>query len=168
MTTEFENSVFLISGQSPGKQPFGTGFIVSRDNNFSYVVTCRHVLDKIFDSNDIDLKKIDIGGKSPETDFLFIGDGPEDLAVLKVKDLKNTVPFNLCPCSAKEELLVKIIGCHQLDSVHQIKPIHGKLGEAEERVKSGSEKRIKTWILKIDEIREGYSGSPVINIITAL
>ena len=40
----WQNSVVLVRSTDPGEQSFGTGFVIHKDEQASYIVTCAHVV----------------------------------------------------------------------------------------------------------------------------
>ncbi len=44
--SQIQESVVLIHGSNPDSD-FGTAFIIAHDDNFSYLLTCAHVVEKI-------------------------------------------------------------------------------------------------------------------------
>ncbi len=142
---ELSNSVFLITSKQDNRS-FGTGFIIYQ-NTHTYLLTCAHVVR-------------DVGGEShvivdsypAEVVAMGCHDGPNDLAVLKVKDIPRRPPLNLKP-SGKTGCPFLLQGFQSLNinkKPYLTRPIKGCLGEKVELADRGQSIRVKAWDLIID------------------
>jgi hypothetical protein len=158
------NSIVLIkSGTIEHKQTFGTGFVICQAQDLSYVVTCAHVLDFP--------ESIQVNEHS--ANIVAIGQGWLDIAVLEVKGLEAKTSLRL-GISSSTGCSIKIPGISKLQASNDmsgIRLLNGVLGEPLSPISTSSGQiLVQAWDLRINEgeylLREGYSGSPVINAAT--
>lgn len=155
------NSQVIISN-GKNKRFSGTGFVIYRDieNNFSYVLTCAHVIEEILSSILID--------NTIQATVVAIGSSKKlDLAVLKI-EIIDREPLLLLDSSYLVEGYCdrfKINGFKDFTRNNQIyKPIGGRLNESIE-IRPQSGEHISGWEVTIDQddqLVSGYSGSPLI------
>jgi hypothetical protein len=166
VSTDPEDSVFLVTSSDPDNQQFGTAFAFysGEDANghteATYFYTCRHVVTDVGGPD-----KVRIGGYPAKVVVQGSEDGLDDLAALRVEDLRN-VPFLRLNPSAEAGNSVKVLGFRSFArSLQIIRPLQAQLGERvglETRRKPG---RVLAWDLKIEgdyDLEQGYSGGPVI------
>src|SRR5687767_11446070 len=81
MTPADRDSVVLITSSEPAIDAFGTGFVVHRDEQGSYVVTCAHVI------RDVGGPETTKAADLPATVVAIGDDDVLDLAVVRVPGL---------------------------------------------------------------------------------
>ncbi|MFG6095033.1 GAF domain-containing protein [Leptothoe sp. ISB3NOV94-8A] len=160
-------AIFLITSSDPSlskKNPCGTGFCIYKDQKYSYVVTCHHVVE-------------DVGGNS----FLLVNNKKAelisnnksvDLAILKVENFLKSFPLNLTPGIVKGQIC-KIHGYAAFvkGKSHRLRTLEGTVGEIFFQTQDKGEVKVESWDLIISNkenrihknLRGGYSGSPVVN-----
>ena len=150
MTNSFNNSLVLITNSE--NQNFGTGFVIRKERNYCYILTCSHVIEK--DSKAILVDKI-------ESKIVYQGSSDGiDLAILKVIIDKEPLVLEVSDCNDFE-----IRGFRSFkNNDHILEPIDCKIDtKIEFRPKSGEV--VHGWKLNIDDsdtVEKGYSGSPLI------
>jgi S1-C subfamily serine protease len=155
---DFTKSVCLIVNESSSS--WGSGFSIYQDDGSTYVVTCAHVVGSA-------QEHILVNGK--ESEVVAIGEGWVDIAVLKVQGLEGKPPLK--PCSFNEpKRSIKIPGISKLKDDRALRILNGILGDPLQLMSTSGEKVVDAWDLKLDDgeyaIKEGYSGSPVIDVET--
>lgn len=159
---DLTNYTCLVSNTADAGS-FGTGFCVYRDPEVTYVVTCAHVV------RNAEPEQVKVEGKAVQR--MTLGEGSLDIAVLEVAGLE-------------EQPLLQQLGIGQIGRSIQVPGIwkpqsaaHSKLvkrtleGQLMKPVRIGSESDwTEGWDLKIAaddyELRDGYSGSPVVDVGT--
>ena len=150
MKGEVNNSLVLITND--GNQSFGTGFVIYKERNYSYILTCSHVVENSSDSLQVD---------SIDAKIIYQGSSDGlDLAIIKAQIDKE--PLSLMESSCDE---FEISGFKSFrNNDHILEPINCTLDtKIEFRPQSGE--IVNGWKLNIDEsdiIVGGYSGSPLI------
>lgn len=144
------NSLVLITNSE--NKSFGTGFVIRRERNYSYILTCSHVVEYTPKSLLVDSVKAKIIHQGSRDGL--------DLAILKVAIDKEPLLLLESDCDDFE-----INGFRSFkNDDHMLEPIDCKLDtKVEFRPKSGE--NILGWKLNIDEsdtVEKGYSGSPLI------
>ena len=144
------NSLILVTNSE--NQNFGTGFVVYKERNYSYIVTCSHVVEDTPTSIYVDAIKAKI---------IYIGSSKGlDLAILKAKIDREPLSLIEGDCDNFE-----IIGFKNFEKNNYIlEPIECKL-DTKVEFRPQPEKIISAWKLNIDSsdtIVGGYSGSPLI------
>lgn len=144
----------VVNIESTTNKSFGTGFVIDKDANGVYILTCKHVLDDVITPvvEDQEAKVVAQG------DFI-------DLAVVYVKTIQLE-PFSLTITPCREDK-VKVIGFSSFDkSVNQKSHIQATLYK--EVVELHSTKDDSYYRVRKIQASEGYtfdrgnSGSPVI------
>lgn len=161
--SNLEKSIVLITSASDNSRKadvIGTGFAFYRKDNYTYLLTCAHVVE-------------DVGGKENvlvndiPTEVLAIGDVKNfDLAVLGVKNLKVEL-FYLTSLSASENVKFWIAGHFLYGEEKKIllETVEGTLGK--KRFVRQNNQTVAAWKLLINEgdrLRKGYSGAPVVDL----
>jgi len=83
-----EDSIVLILSSDPNISDFGTGFIIARDQNYSYLLTCAHVLEQINGMPPTTENKLKISGLDKPVEIVKQGSSDGiDIALLKVAGL---------------------------------------------------------------------------------
>ena len=154
------NSVALVTGSD--QERFGTAFQILKDEEFSYFLTCAHVL-------------ADVGGikgvkvNESEAEVIVIGNKDGfDVAILKTAATNEFPVFNLSIYS--EEITTNsfiTIGYYKLNNTPiSIDKVEGILEQKSAVYDRKYKKNVTAWRLKVDEnssLQKGYSGSPVID-----
>ena len=148
------SSVVLITNKK--NKSFGTGFVIYKDKNYSYILTCFHVVESIIDSlliNYTHEAKVIVDGSSQGI----------DLAILKIK-VGDEVPFDLLKASSCKDF--KVIGYKPFikeKDTHVCEPIDCSFDEnIHILARNGKTEGFKINIARDDSISFGYSGSPLI------
>ncbi len=166
---QLEDSIVLILSSNPKNTAFGTGFIIARDQSYSYVLTCAHVLEQIKSKNSAeDTLKI-AGFLDKSLEFVACGSGDEiDIAVLKVPVLFDAPLFEECIIgNSSNEILIS--GYSSFEGKNQAqRNLVGTLGESI-RINNAQGINVSAWDINIkltdgfSKLAPGYSGSPVYN-----
>ena len=158
------DAVVLIKSCNPDKKDeFGTGFVIHKDENYTYILTCAHVFEDIAVDGQVRINSF-------AASLLASGrreDENIDLAVLRVKAFENTSPMRLANIGNQENRF-KILGSYDYDEKGGIarRGLTGKLGENFELWTHDGRERIGAWDLVIEgkyPLEAGYSGSPVVD-----
>ncbi|MCG8349953.1 MAG: serine protease [Chloroflexales bacterium] len=159
MVSSHNESVIRVKSNKNDKE-FGTGFVVYTDKNALYIVTCDHVLTKIFEDD----KNADIQIGNQIAEIIVRGESNGlDLAVLKISLQKNIAETSLRMINQSGKS-ISIVGyrdayykeCIETEGVI----IDSSYFESE---RYGM---IKVWNLEITgkcDIENGMSGSPIID-----
>ena len=159
MGSPWQTSVVLITSSDPDESSFGTGFVIDKDEQTTYLLTCTHV---VRDAGGP--VKIEVYGTQAR---VIASDAEEgaDLAVLCVEGLPDIPPLPLCATSEKGKSFST--AGFQLDGKRfVIRELHGKLGEQVGVQMRGQADRLRAWDLEITDIyllQPGYSGSPAVD-----
>ena len=150
MTNNINKSLVLITNSE--NQSFGTGFVIRRQRNYSYILTCSHVVEETPKALLVDSIKAKI---------IYQGSSDGlDLAILKVALDKEPLVLMQSECSNFEIQGFKSFK----NNDHILEPIECSLDtKIEFRPQSGES--VSGWKLNIDEtdtVERGYSGSPLI------
>ena len=161
-------SIVLITSASDRKaNVIGTGFPFYREENYTYLLTCAHVVKdvggeenvRVNNNNDIPVDVVAIGSIH---DF--------DLAVLRIKGLLNFPLFKLRVLSRDKEKIcqVNISGnyLYSEDKIPECQTIRGIIDARGKVIKS--QEKVGVWELKITQgkLKPGYSGAPVVDLET--
>lgn len=154
-SSNWQDSVLLITGNTPKANNFGTGFALYRDQQTTYIVTCAHVVSAIGPESII------VRG-SPAT-VSALSDAV-DLAVLRVEGLQDTPLLHIGDVS-KPNFPFVIAGFQKHDKTFLIRELFGVLGREVGTEAWGQADRTRAWDLQVRDtyaLQLGYSGSPVI------
>jgi serine/threonine-protein kinase len=147
---DIEKSLLLITNSE--NQSFGTGFVIYKERNYSYILTCSHVVEDVPKSLKVD---------SVDAKIVYKGSSDGlDLAIIKAQIDKPSLQLMESSCDEFE-----ISGFKSFrNNDHILEPINCTLDtKIEFRPQSGE--TVNGWKLNIDEsdiIVGGYSGSPLI------
>jgi hypothetical protein len=159
MTKNLYDSIILVTSNNQKVNHYGTGFIIYRDRNFTYVLTCAHVVENLGGR-----RQVEVSGSLAE--IIAIGAAEDiDLAILGVVGLWDKPALGLQAVGAKEKPVV-IAGFQQFGKHFLLRPLRAKLGEQVGLESGKYPGRIGGWDLKIEgeyRLELGYSGSPVID-----
>lgn len=151
------SSIVLVAGST--HKPFGTGFVIHKDDSATYVLTCTHVL------QDINNLKVNsqpaVVVASDQARFGF------DLAVLKVEGQLNCPALDVYPI-AKPGRSFTAAGFSDQAGQYVLQQFRGTLG-VPAGLKSQKFGDCGGWELDIrseGKFEDGHSGSPVIDETT--
>jgi Trypsin-like peptidase domain len=156
-------SVALIVSQDKTRTEFGSAFLIYRDDEATYWLTCAHVITDVggAESAKIDGQPVEL--IAPREEQLSAMKEGCDLAIVKVKCFLEKEPYQLCDASASGKKFT-IVGYSQKSKAKMSAPVSGDLGALREINSEGD--RTSAWELEIttkDTLQPGYSGSPVID-----
>lgn len=162
-----ESPIQKITSSDPGRQEArycGTGFKIFQEDDISWFLTCRHVLEEVGGKD-----KAIVGNREVFDIKSLDKPSPVDLAVLKVKGFNNAGSLKLSPYAVPGDSVV-IDGFYLYDFRHKVfknERISATLVQQEGFSAQGTSERVGGWSLECKEnLKKGYSGSPVINIKT--
>ena len=171
---KLEDSIVLIkSAKENRKNVIGTGFIFYKKQNYTYLLTCAHVVEDVGGQENIRVNNI-------PAEVIKIGDVQGfDLAILKVNKNFSLPSLNLMILYGEEEkkLEVKIPGFYLWSQNNALRrqTIKGEMivevdGERAFQLIEDMPEDVAVEKLEIKKgrLRSGYSGSPVIDINTGL
>ena len=171
---KLEDSIVLIkSAKENRKNVIGTGFIFYKQQNYTYLLTCAHVVEDVGGEENIRVNNI-------PAEVIKIGDVQGfDLAILKVNKNFSLPSLNLMILYGEEEkkLEVKIPGFYLWSQNNALRrqTIKGEMivevdGERAFQLIEDMPEDVAVEKLEIKKgrLRSGYSGSPVIDINTGL
>lgn len=159
MSSELQDSVILITSSAPNNSRFGTGFVIYRDEQATYLLTCAHVVRDVGG-----LDQVEADGRRATVIASGEADGI-DLSVLRVEGLFDKPPLGLCVSGEKGSPFITA-GYQSFDKGFLIREIRGNLAGQTGFKHRGQTNRVRTWDLKtIDEyhLQPGCSGSPVLD-----
>jgi hypothetical protein len=155
----FQALIYPVESSQQDNNNFGTGFIIRRDGQSTYFLTCAHVVESV------GMENILIDGMAATVTAIGTSDNL-DLAVLCVQGLQNQSVVSR-PDRGKEGDPIIVIGIYDYGNYHSRKSVHGQLGVQSNLKKPKTPSGwINAWDLKMDVddfLQPGYSGSPVIN-----
>lgn len=165
---QLEDSIVLILSSDEKNTAFGTGFIIARDQNYSYLLTCAHVVEQIIGKNQAQ-NQLKISGLNAQVDIVACGasDGI-DMALLKVAGLFDKPPFKLFMLG-QEKAGIKVNGYSLLDSKNGQRLKRELEGILSHRVKIAANNQEYPFLdiaIQDDDFAKlegGYSGSPLYN-----
>lgn len=154
----WQNSVVLVRSTDPGEQSFGTGFVIHKDEQASYIVTCAHVVRAVGGPGKVEVNGIPawVVASSPEEGA--------DLAVVRIEGHFAPPPL---PLSVEKGESFSTAGFQRTSKQIINRVLHGTFGkQVWVHLAGQAADPIQAWDLEItdkDPLQEGYSGSPVIN-----
>lgn len=168
MKRRIETSVFRITSRRPEKDfknLHGTGFLFYRDDDFDYILTCRHVIRDLGGAG-----HVNVDARKPEDVVLLSEKGPDDLAIIKVATgkLSKAPVLELCPAQAPDREIL-IIGYFKLpirDFKLSKEPVRSRLNGYSGHAQGPEPGDAKVWKLEItgkNKLQVGYSGSPAVD-----
>ncbi|MGD1704654.1 GUN4 domain-containing protein [Dapis sp. BLCC M229] len=159
MSPSLEESIVLISS-SKKANVIGTGFAFYQADNYTYLLTCAHVVEGVGGEENLLVNNI-------PAEVISTGDvNGFDLAVLGVEKL-NVPLFQLISLSEAENQKFRIAG-HYLYGENKnvmLETVNGTLGK--KRFARQNNETVIAWNLLINEgdrLRQGYSGAPVVDL----
>lgn len=163
MPQDFSNSVVLITSTDAKINRFGTGFAFDQDDQYTYILTCAHVIMDVGGKNSVSLRgeKVDVVALGSE-------DNLDDLAVLRIKLNLDIVPLKIGMTSELGRKFFSV-GYQLLEKDRYIlRTFNGTIGKQISLQSRWKTVRIKAWELKMfedNDLKPGFSGSPVIDDI---
>jgi cold shock CspA family protein len=162
MSDSWQDSVVLIVSSDPNESHFGTGFVIGKHEQTTYLLTCAHVVRDVGGPD-----KIEINGSQARV-IASSSENGADLAVLLIEKLLDVPLIPLLPLySGSEKGKPFSTAGFQLDGKqYLIRTLHGTLGKQVGIQERGREDRIRAWDLEITDtysLQPGYSGSPVVD-----
>ncbi|NEQ40695.1 MAG: SUMF1/EgtB/PvdO family nonheme iron enzyme [Okeania sp. SIO3I5] len=157
-----ESIVSITSTLDKRANVIGTGFAFYRERNYTYLLTCAHVVEDMGDK-----ESVLVNGISAEV--VAMGDTQGfDLAVLRVEGLNNPL-LKLINLSETESRKFQVAGQYLYGQGRRrtLEIIGGFLGK--KSFITQENERVIAWGLFIDSgdrLRPGYSGAPVIDLET--
>jgi len=160
--SNLEDSIVLITSASDDSRKvnvIGTGFAFYREDNYTYLLTCAHVVEDVGGEENVLVNNI-------RAEVLAIGDVKGfDLAVLRVENL-NIPLFQLISLSEAKNRKFRTAGHFLYGEEKKIllETVDGTLGK--KRFARQNDERVAVWNLLVDEgdrLRKGYSGAPVVD-----
>ncbi|NEQ35482.1 MAG: SUMF1/EgtB/PvdO family nonheme iron enzyme [Okeania sp. SIO3I5] len=168
-----EESIVLITSASDNSRKadvIGTGFAFYQQDNYTYLLTCAHVVEDVGGKENVLVNNI-------PAKVLAIGDVKGfDLAVLGVEKL-NVPLFQLISLSETKNRKFQTAGHFLYGEEKKIllETVGGTLGK--KRLARQNDERVAVWNLLVDEgdvaaarlrqrLRKGYSGAPVVDLET--
>lgn len=158
MPRKFEDSIVLITGPREN----GTGFIIHHNAQYTYLLTCAHVVDDVNSPVHI--------GNNENVEVVKKGDTALDVAVLRIARLMDRPVLSLSS-SAQSGASFKTAGFRKFENTktYKIEALFGQLVKQTALETREEQHRIPVWELKIfgnEKLQSGYSGSPVIDEAT--
>jgi hypothetical protein len=148
VSPDVQDSVFLVMSSDEENQQFGTGFAIDRDEEATYLLTCRHVVMDVGGPT-----RVRVGDRLAEMVASGSEDGLEDVAVLRAKGSVDVPTLGL-RVSGEMGNSVTVAGFRPFARSFLIRSIRGTLGERiglEARQQAG---RIVAWDLDLSPYPE--------------
>lgn len=160
MDTDFAQSIVLITSKDLDNRNFGTGFVVHRHKQETFIITCAHVMNKVGG-----FEQVSIYGHTAKQ--IASGEAHNiDVAIVSVPGLSDRSPLSLCIAGTTDDAFTTA-GFQFFDQGFLLRPLQGTLGEEVGLEFRDQNIRIPAWDLRINkgdfDLQHGYSGSPVIN-----
>lgn len=150
-------SIVLVESLQKDNTAFGTGFVVARDGDVTYVVTCAHVVRDVGGPDNVKVA-------ARHARVVALGeDNGLDLAVLESRHLQSRSPLSLREGGTRG-LAVEIEGYYKYISLRPLEAVRGRLGGSFRLSDTQHQHYIQAWHIDIDDKEKllgGYSGSPV-------
>lgn len=163
-------SILQVTSSDPNlkSSSWGTAFVVGRAGTTAYLVTCAHVIRDICGAGQDQMGcPVRVGSGQARVIACGSPDGPDDLAVLEA-DLPHRVAPVRLGFSGESGRACRVRGFDQVGglSLYRLRSIDGRLGQRIGLQRLG-EQQLQAWQLEMsEELRPGFSGSPVIDTIT--
>jgi len=166
-----EDAVVLLCSSDPNKnKAFGSGFIVARDETYSYLLTCAHVIEEI-NGTTAPQNSLKIPGLEQSVEVIKCGSSSTiDIALLRVAGLFDKPMLNQF-ILGRELSAVLVTGYSLFNpgtGQHSRRSLNGQLGKSIKLTSEIDGKEIPAWdlVIKDDDFAKlvgGYSGSPLYN-----
>lgn len=160
---ELENAIVLLSNKESDKNAtFGSAFIIARDDIYTYLLTCAHVIEQINqDSTENKLKILDV--ENPVEIVCCGASDAIDIALIKVAGLFDKPVFKHF-AKGQSQHDIYVTGYSRFEKRHLKRPLKGKLGKSTKITAEGKEAPFWDVHILDDELSKldaGYSGSPL-------
>lgn len=158
-----QDSVILLTSKDSSNDHFGSGFVIHQDTEYTYILTCSHVINDIGGPQSVKIEDSTVDVLALSND----GSWP-DLALLRAAGLKHKIALEL-DIEGTQSYSVVICGFQIFNRLYLIRPVPGKLGDVIGLEYKGSNLRVSAWDINIDEghsLEKGFSGSPVVDAET--
>jgi Trypsin-like peptidase domain/SIR2-like domain len=166
-----EDAVVLLTSTEPDKNKnFGSAFIIARDDSYSYLLTCAHVVEQI-NGTEIPAaeNKLKILGSKQSVEIVEQGSSKEiDIALLKIADLFDKPLFDKFMLGQKQSD-IQVTGYSLFDSKdgrRTWRTLKGKLSNRVKITSNNQEYPFLDVLIQDDDFCKlecGYSGSPLYN-----
>lgn len=164
-----EDAVVLLISTEPDKnKSFGSAFIIARDDNYSYLLTCAHVVEQINDK-EVVVNKLKIAGLDSLVEIVKHGSSNAiDMTLLKVAGLFDKPLFEQSMLG-QEQTDIQVTGYSLFNpkaGQYVRRSIKGKLSN---RIKIAADNQEYPFLdISIEDddfskLEGGYSGSPLYN-----
>ena len=159
-TPSWVNSIVRVASANRENARFGTGFVIHRDVNSTYILTCAHVISAIGSPDDltIDGHRARVVASGENVDV--------DLAIAKVNVRLDRDPLIL-ESSGTKGATIKTAGFqHVAGREYAIRQISGELGQQVGLESRSRSTRLDAWDIRVIDdfmLQPGQSGSPVID-----
>ncbi|WP_181314329.1 CHASE2 domain-containing protein [Phormidesmis priestleyi] len=160
MSENLLKSIVLIESNKPKDSNFGTGFVIDRDDQYTYVLTCAHVVNAVGGKAALKVGELSV-------ELVVLGkERSTDLAVLAVQGLFDKPLLKLRMTTSVGEIFITA-GFHSSAGTHQLLQNRVKLKQRDvDRVllADGTE-LLSAWNLEVtqgERLEPGCSGSPVV------
>lgn len=160
MSAKLYDSIFLVTSSDSDNKQFGTAFILFRDKQAAYLLTCMHVVKNVGGSS-----QVRVGHYPAELIVSGSEDSLDDMAVLRVVDLFDAPVLGVSTTGEPGRPFLTA-GFQSFAHGYAIRSIQGKLGERIGLQLRGQQVRTQAIDLILEgtyDIQQGYSGSPVID-----
>ena len=166
MSSSPHDAVVLIGSRSSNR--FGSGFLVAHDSQGSYILTCAHVITMVGGVSQV------IIDNQFDCQVMLTACGLSmgiDLAVIYIQGLTDRPVLQLTTdAEACREVAISGFKLHTPQS-QILRTIHALLGDQVYLQPRGATVRTPAWdllITKEDQLADGYSGSPVVDLQSGL
>lgn len=159
MNLEIKDAIILITSRDSTYKNFGTGFVIHRDKQVTYVLTCAHVVRDVGGQDNI------IADGIPAKVIALGENDGFDLAVLEVEGLSKKQQLTL-RASGEKGKKFSVAGHYLQGKNILIRQIFGQLGYQVGLVSTKRNSRTNAWDLEINgkyRLQPGYSGAPVVD-----
>jgi len=162
LNTDYSAAILPIRSQDPNNRRFGTGFIIKHDAQYSYLLTCRHVIEDVGGAAQIQINdhtaELIVQGESQGIDLALIKCPLLSLPSLQLSESEpSNKIFSTCGYAVhdpKGGSLAK-------------RQLQGNLGRNIDLYFAQTNKTITAWDIHIaaddyfSNLQAGYSGSPL-------
>jgi len=159
-TPSWVNSIVRVASADRDNTRFGTGFVIHRDVNSTYILTCAHVISAVGgpDLLTIDGHQARVVASGEDVDI--------DLAIAKVNIRLNRDPLIL-QSSGTKGAAIKTGGFqHVVGREYALRQISGELGRQVGLESRSRSTRLDAWDIRVIDdfmLQPGQSGSPIID-----
>jgi len=153
-----EDAVVLITSGDSNNKKFGSGFIIAEDDQYSYVVSCAHVIEDVGNTPYITGLPTEILAKGSPDDL--------DMTLLKVTRLNKPCLNQFAQGIPKTDIAISGYSIFENRQVKRL--INGRLGKSIKLTARNKNWEIAAFDITIQDdefskLSGGYSGSPLCN-----